>query len=257
MSLDEIQYPPGFGLKDVVAWGSSGLIVLDAATQTVIKTPFDNEFRASIDRERLIYERLTELGGHEGLLPYYGSVDGGGLRLGYASKHDLRSFLQGENSLDPSLRLRWMIQLADTLAFIHDAGIIHGDLTTANMFLDDKLNLKLADFADSSIDSAPLLVSVTVSHEYPGDLLSTQADIFAFGSAMYELIAGERQYSSLSEVETRIRYQNKEFPDITALGSLCHIIRACWEGSYSNSKALAEDLKGKRLSYIPPTTCNT
>lgn len=251
MPLDEIQYPPGFGLKDVVAWGSTGLVVLDATTQTVIKTPFDDEFGPSIQRERLIYERLTELGGHDGILSYHGGVDGRGIRLGYASKHDLQSFIQEQNSLDLRLRLRWMIQLAETLDFIHSAGIIHGDLTTSNMFLDDRLNLKLADFAGSSIDSEPLLVTVTVSHEYPGDLSSTQGDIFAFGSAMYEIMTGERPYSSLSEVDTRMRYQNKEFPDVASLGSLGHVIRACWEGSYRNSKALAKDLKGKWLKHIP------
>ena len=119
------------------------------------------------------------------------------------------------------------------------------------MFLDDKLNLKLADFAGSSIDLEPLLVAVTVSHEYPGDLLSTQGDIFAFGSAKYEVMTGERPYSSLSEVDTRMRYQNKEFPDVASLGSLGHVIRACREGSYSNSKALAKHLKGRWLRRIP------
>ncbi|KAM9877595.1 kinase [Verticillium dahliae] len=257
MPFDEIQYPPGFGLKDVVAWGSTGLIVLDAATQTIIKTPFDDEFRPSIQRERLIYERLTELGGHDGILPYHGGVDGGGICLGYASKHDLQSFIQEQNRLDLRLRLRWMIQLAETLDFIHDAGIIHGDLTTSNMLLDDRLNLKLADFAGSSIDLQPLLVTITASHEYPGDLLSTQADIFAVGSAMYEIMTGERPYSSLSEVDTRMRFKNKEFPDIASLGSLGHVIRACWEGSYSNSKALAKDLKAIRdaSNTIASDTC--
>jgi len=29
MSSDEIHYPPGFSLADVVAWGSYGLIVVE------------------------------------------------------------------------------------------------------------------------------------------------------------------------------------------------------------------------------------
>lgn len=68
---------------------------------------------------------------------------------------------------------------------------------------------------------------------------------------MYEIMTRERPYSSLSEVDTRMRYQNKEFPDVASLGSLGHVIRACWEGSYRNSKALAKDLKGKWLKHIP------
>ena len=124
MADDEIHYPAGFGLKDVVAWGSTGLVVLDSATQTVIKTPFNPEDSSPIRREREIYERLAERGRHQGILSYHGGVDGGGIRLEYASNHDLQSFIEQQHP-DRGLRLCWMFQLADALAFIHDAGIIH------------------------------------------------------------------------------------------------------------------------------------
>ena len=32
---DEIEYPPGFGLKDVVAWGTTGLVVVDKSSETI------------------------------------------------------------------------------------------------------------------------------------------------------------------------------------------------------------------------------
>lgn len=41
------------------------------------------------------------------------------------------------------------------------------------VFLDKDLNVKLADFAGSSIDGSPLLIAVTASYEYSGPLLST------------------------------------------------------------------------------------
>lgn len=87
MATDDIQYPSGFGLKHVVGWGTTGLVVLDESTRTVIKTPLDQENASLIWRERRIYERFTEMGGHKGLLSYYGT----GIRLEYASNHHLRS----------------------------------------------------------------------------------------------------------------------------------------------------------------------
>ncbi|KAM3436248.1 hypothetical protein NHJ13734_005188 [Beauveria thailandica] len=254
MANDEIQYPPGFGLKDVVAWGSTGLVVLDSATQTVIKTPFDPENNSPILREREIYERLAKKGKHPGTLSYYGQVDGGGIRLEYASKLDLQSFLHHQR-VNPGLRLCWMIQLADALAFIHDAGIIHGDLTSANVFLDDRMNARLADFAGSSIDSSPLLVEVTASHLYPGNLLSPQGDIFALGSVLYEVTTGKRPYAGLSDASIQSMFQKGEFPDVTSLGSLGHIIRTCWDGGYKDSKALVKDLEAIRDAQdmaLPP-----
>ncbi|KAM3550956.1 hypothetical protein ARSEF4850_008091 [Beauveria asiatica] len=256
MANDEIHYPPGFGLKDVVAWGSTGLVVLDSAIQTVIKTPFNPENNSPILREREIYERLAKKGKHPGTLSYYGEVGGGGIRLEYASKLDLQSFLHHQR-VNPGLRLCWMIQLADALAFIHDAGIIHGDLTGANVFLDDRMNARLADFAGSSIDSSPLLVEVTASHLYPGNLLSPQGDIFALGSVLYEVTTGKRPYAGLSDASIQSMFQKGEFPDVTSLGRLGHIIRTCWDGGYKDSKALVKDLEAIRDAQdmaLPPET---
>lgn len=75
MTTNDIQYPSGFSLKDVVGWGTTGLVVLDESTRTVIKTPLDQENAAFILREQRIYERLTEKGGHRGLLKYYGTFE--------------------------------------------------------------------------------------------------------------------------------------------------------------------------------------
>ena len=64
--------------------------------------------------EQRVYERLTGLGGHNGILAYHGDVEGGGTRLEYASNHDLQSFVRDQDSLDAALRMRWLIQLAET-----------------------------------------------------------------------------------------------------------------------------------------------
>jgi hypothetical protein len=48
--------------------GPTGLVVLDSATQNVIKTPLNPEDSSPIQREREIYERLAERGRHLGIL---------------------------------------------------------------------------------------------------------------------------------------------------------------------------------------------
>ena len=98
MYEDEVPYPSGFGLKDVVSWGTTGLVVHDESSNTVVKVPFDQTpWRAeSIERERQIYERLTERGGHDGLLSYHGMFERG-IRLEHASSFDLHSFHTGRN----------------------------------------------------------------------------------------------------------------------------------------------------------------
>lgn len=177
---DEIRYPTGFGLKDIVAWGNSGLICLDEASQTIIKTPHDENNRDALVVEERIYQRLKEHGAHRGLLQYHGPYDSG-IRLEYACNHTLGSFLRKHADNDFEQRISWGEQIASALGILHSLGIIHGDLTANNIFLSKELDIKVADFGGSSLDNSELLVAVAASHRYPGPELSTQIDVFSFG----------------------------------------------------------------------------
>ncbi|KAG7285471.1 hypothetical protein NEMBOFW57_010099 [Staphylotrichum longicolle] len=77
----EVKYPAGFGMKDVVAWGSTGLVVHDEASQTVIKTPCwdDNELR-------LVREH--------------------GIRLEYVSNGNIRMFYHAHDQAEISFERR-------------------------------------------------------------------------------------------------------------------------------------------------------
>jgi serine/threonine protein kinase len=242
--VKDVVYPVGFGRNDVVAWGSTGLVVRDKASQTVIKTPSWEDDEPLMSREIEIYERLSQRGGHEGILRYYGTVEKG-IRLEYAPNGDLRSFQKRQKDcIDGPRRLKWAAQIAEALDFVHEAGVIHGDLGCHNIFLDEHLNAKLADFAGSSLDGSELLVGVTPSHEYPGSALSTRGDIFTFGAVIYKIMAGEPPYGGLSEAEINSQYKNGEFADTVSFGEMGAIIRKCWTEKYPGFAPLAEDLRG-------------
>lgn len=100
MVPDEIQWPDGFGIEDLVSHGSTGLVVLDSSSNTVIKKPLDPEFAPYIDIERQIYERIKLRGCHRGILSFHGVVEDG-IRLEYAAEFDLKSFTNIEKKLAP------------------------------------------------------------------------------------------------------------------------------------------------------------
>ncbi|KAK4147640.1 kinase-like protein [Dichotomopilus funicola] len=226
METDEIKYPVGSSLKDLVSYGISGLVVLDKASQTVIKTPLSDDCEDALARERDIYARLTERGGHPGILRYHGTIT-------------------------TKLHQRWTMQIAEALAFVHSAGVVHGDLTCHNVFLDGELNAKLADFAGSSLDGSGLLVCVAASHEYPGPTMSTQGDTFAFGSVLYEIVTGDSPFKGLPDGEIENRYKKGQFADTSSLGKMGVIIRNCWLGKYNGFDPLLRDLKGNLMLITP------
>jgi hypothetical protein len=228
---DEIYYPTGFSLKDIVSWGNTGMVCLDASSQTVVKSPHGEEDEEAIAIERRIYERISKQGGHKGLLRYHGRYESG-IRLEFVCNNTLRSFV-GKPTKDINIKnlwFRWARQITDTLRFLHSIHIIHGDLTCSNIFLDEHLNAKLGDFGGSSLDGSPLLVEVTASHKHPGLLLSIQGDIFALGSVLYEVMTGVAPYHELSEEEIDARYSDANFPETKSLGLIGSIIKQCWHG---------------------------
>lgn len=259
MSQDEVQYPSGFGLQDIISYGSTGLVVLDAASNTAIKKPLDPAFARYVDIERQIYERLMQKGSHKGILLYHGVFEDG-IRLEYAINHDLKSF--DDTGQPPEQRLRWVIQIAEALGFIHVAGVIHGDLSSANVFLDAHLDPKIADFAGSSLDQSPLLIESSASYQCPESPLSVKGDLFAFGSLAYRIMAGQEPYQERDGDEIRYLYAQKTFPDTVPFGDLGGIIEKCWHGKYSGCDALLQELKGNdclhsKLRFSQLTTSST
>jgi len=161
---DEINYSTGFSWRDIVSWGSSGVIYLDNRSQTVVKSPHGEENKDAIAIEKSIYERFTQCGGHERFLDYLGPYESG-IRLEYACNGNLRTFLKERaKDIDIEQRLRWANQVADALRVVHSTKVVHGDVTCGNILLDDQLNTKLSDtklsdFGGSLLDGSSLLVA--------------------------------------------------------------------------------------------------
>ncbi|KAL6155012.1 hypothetical protein ACJQWK_01245 [Exserohilum turcicum] len=249
MDNGSIEYPTGFGLKDIVAYGNTGMVCLDAASQTIIKTPHDETYADSLKVERRIYERFEERGGHNGLLRYYGPFDRFGIRLEYAPGFDLRSTLSERMDIGYAQRLRWVQQITDALSFVHSVKVIHGDLTCSNVFLTKGLDAKLGDFGGSSLDGSNLLVAITESHQYPGVLLSTHADIFALGSVIYHIMTGTAPYHGRSDEQIVRLFQKGEFPSTTSLGPVGQVITKCWQAKYDSAEDVRDDIEGdERIS---------
>lgn len=181
----KIDFPSGFGIKDLVAWGNTGMMLLDKPTtpDTVIKTPHDHEeCSSSIDAERQIYESFSQRGGHRGILYYYGTFEA----------EFARPFRLPRPSTWPINRVSFMV------------------ISTA-VFLHETLDPKLGDYTGSSLDGSLLLVLVTPSHRYPGPALSVQGYLFALGSVLYKVMSGSKPYPGLSDEDISAYSTRVEF----------------------------------------------
>ena len=101
------------------------------------------------------------------------------------------------------------------------------------MLLHEDDNLKICDFAGSSIDGSPPTVDSDTRNQTPNHANKDEAaDIFALGSCVYEMVTTYRPYHDKPEREIEQLYTKSFFPSLSGrcrnVVALSHFVRACW-----------------------------
>ncbi|KAG0203148.1 hypothetical protein BGX28_004496 [Mortierella sp. GBA30] len=120
------------------------------------------------------------------------------LVMEYVSGGELFEYLVDKGRLDEAEALRFFQQIIVGLAFCHKRKICHRDLKPENLLLDDKRNVKIADFGMASLQkSGRLLETSCGSPHYASPEVVTgmkydgsSSDIWSCGIILYALLTG-------------------------------------------------------------------
>lgn len=171
----------------------------------------------------------------------------------YMSKGSLASHLYSENHepLSWDLRVNIALDVARGLEYLHDGAVppvIHRDIKSSNILLDQSMRARVADFGlsrEEMVDKHAANVRGTFGYLDP-EYISTRAftkksDVYSFGVLLFELIAGRNPQQGLMEyvelaamntegkvgweeiVDSRLdgKFDVQELNEVAALGYKC------------------------------------
>jgi serine/threonine-protein kinase len=208
---------------------------------------------------------IYEVGAADGM-PY--------IVMEYIDGHDLRTVM---SSGPPPIRkvLELASQIADGLATAHERGIVHRDLKPENIMITRDGFVKILDFGLAKVISpageAENTLELDLPGTNPGTILGTvgymspeqatgakldfRSDQFAFGSILYELLAGTAPFEGPNAIDTLSAVLHHRPAPIAsrnpnAPAQLCDIVHRLLEKSrddrYASTRDLARELRTLR-----------
>lgn len=181
------------------------------------------------------------------------------------SVHDQLSENYGE-PLSWVSRLQIALGAARGLSYLHEAAnpsIIHGDVKSSNILVDEKMVAKVADYGLKKLSPDDMITSVKgimgsldpdngVTHK-----LTEKSDVYSFGLVLLELLTGYPAHShSISEVKEKVQTRqglnglispSMGRYSLDAMTEVVYITLRCLDansGSRPNMSEVVEELEG-------------
>ncbi|KAJ4712531.1 Kinase family protein [Melia azedarach] len=195
-------------------------------------------------------------------------------------EHDVKGLMESMKQPFSTSEVKClMLQLLEGVKYLHDNWVLHRDLKTSNLLLDNRGKLKICDFGMSRQYGSPLKpytsLVVTLWYRAPELLLgakkySTAVDMWSVGCIMAELLAKKPLFSGTSEVDQLEKIfktlgtpTEKIWPGLSKLpGAKANFVKQPYNllrkrfpaASFTGSPVLSElgfDLLNKFLTYDP------
>ena len=171
--------------------------------------------------------KLARRIGHRNVCRIFEYGEDGPLRfiaMEYIEGVDLRKVIQQNGPFVGSAGLEVALQIASGLEAIHELGVIHRDLKTANLMRDGRGMIKLMDFGIAKEWGVEGTTQVTATgtalgtpeymspEQAEGEKVDFRSDIYAFGIVVFELYTGDVPFRGTTPMATALKHIHQPPP---------------------------------------------
>ncbi len=193
------------------------------------------------------------------VVQFYGCVLGNPkycIVMEYMPKGSLFNLLRSNQTLDWSTRYKMTLDMACGLAFLHAENILHRDLKSLNVLLDENYHAKLTDFGLSKVKTETRTTTKNQSVGSEGwaapELTEPEAsytpkcDVFSMGITFWEIATRKIPYekaANRSFISFWFAQNKREEIPADCPPRMAHLIKWCWDTDPSKRPTAAEAVK--------------
>lgn len=213
----EAKYISHYKILEHIGTGGMGTVykAIDSETKSIVALKVLNAelLKDPENRRRLSAEgHLLASFNHPRIIRVFeiGESNGRGfIAMEFLSGGTLKEKLEKEHPLSIEQIKQYVLQVCDGLSEIHVKGIVHRDLKTGNIMLDEHDTVRIMDFG---LSKSPLVTTMTSLGTVLGTLgyvapeqvtsidVDQRTDIFSLGVIMYELLTKELPFKGENEI---------------------------------------------------------
>ncbi|KAI3512912.1 hypothetical protein L1887_20234 [Cichorium endivia] len=173
----------------------------------------------------------------------------------YLSGGSLRAFLHQQEpySLHPNLVLKLAIDIARGMQYLHSQGILHRDLKSENLLLDENMRVKVADFGISCLESqCGSAKGFTGTYRWMAPEMikekrhTKKIDVYSFAIVMWELLTALTPFDNMTPEQAAFAVcQKNARPPLPAScpWAFRGLIKRCWSSKPEKRPGFDEIVK--------------